>query len=312
LKPLAPLPIEGRALLDPEYHEERGREWRLQTDGSRLLERCLEYQFLGLLTAELLRRGLRYEVLRGDIDLDGHDVVVEVGGVIRHIQLKGFVAGGRAREVDVNIGLAAKPSGCVIRMTYDPATLQITDWRWFGDAVGRSLPPLGSRFSTHTRNGKPRPNIRVLGISRFTRVASIAELTDRLFGRADLALLRRHMRAIAAPGEGWLAQVQAGDFAAMPHDLDWDSSVELAHLIDGYALAEQLRLGDATEYAQRQLETAQQSGVWAGDAVELWITLFLEHRRWRFSSPIDPNPDMETLLDGLVRQLLQALTGEMN
>lgn len=174
-------------MLHPTYNDMRGEGWNLQTHGSRLIERTLEYQLLGMLTAELLRRGLRFEVLRGDIDLDGHDIVLEVGGIARHVQLKAIAEGGKTREVPINIALARKPSGCVVWMTYDPASFAITGWRWFGAEPGTPLPDLGSRMGKHTRPGSqgikaPRPNTRVLGAGAFTRIDDIPALADRLFG----------------------------------------------------------------------------------------------------------------------------------
>ena len=290
--------------------------WNLRTDGSGLVEQVLEYTFLAALTPELLRRGMRFEVLRADIDLYGHDLVIEADGIMRHIQLKGMVRGGASREVNVNTMLAAKPSGCVIWMTYDPATFAIEGWRWFGGAPGRKLPDLGERIGKHSRpNGEggknPRPNIRRLGSGRFSRAPDIAALADLLFGPPLLNVLRRHigLEGISSQPEPWIKAVCGGDFGAIPADLDWEKSCELAHLIDGYGLCETLNLGDPFEYEGKQLEAAMSAGAWRGDAAELWLTLFLEHRRWR-QSPFPPDPEMVALLDGLVRQLREALTQE--
>lgn len=290
------------------------RLWNLQTDGSGLVEQTLEYTFLGALMAEILRRGQVVEVLRADIDLYGHDLVVETGGIMRHIQLKGMARGGASREVNVNTMLAAKPSGCVIWMTYDPATFAIEGWRWFGGAPGEKLPDLGDRVAKHSRpnseGGKNlRPNIRRVGAGRFTSVPDIAALTDLLFGPGPLKVLRRHLSLQGAKQEPWIEQVCAGEFQAIPHGLDWEGSLELAHLIDGYALCEALNLGDPIEYEDRQLAAAMASGIWSWGPAELWLTLFLQHRRWR-QSPFPPNMEMTALLDVLVLQLRQALTGE--
>jgi len=40
------------------------------------------------------------------------------------------------------------------------------------------------------------------------------------------------------PAQPWLELVRAGDFSSLPRTLDWESSCDLAHLIDGYALVE--------------------------------------------------------------------------
>lgn len=288
--------------------------WNLQTHGSGLIEQVLEYQFLAALTPELLRRGLRFEVLRGDFDLDGHDLVIEADGITRHIQLKGMVAGGKTRHVPVNTRLRSKVSGCVVWMTYDPASLEIKGWRWFGGVPGGRLPHLGERVAKHSRGNSDgvkaeRPHIRILPSSKFETMTDVAALADELFGAASLVRLRSHLRHADPQAASWLELVKAGHFSAIPADLNWDRSCELAHLVNGYDLAEELNLGDPVEYAERQLEAALRMGIWPGDAAELWITLFLEHRRWRSSSPHEPDPAVKSLLDRLVRQLRAALTG---
>jgi hypothetical protein len=304
-------------VLDLPFNHRRetgGGAWRLQTHGSGLLEQVLEYQFLGMLSAELLRRGMRFEVLRGDFDLNGHDVVIEAGGIMRHIQLKGMAAGGKTRRVPINTRLQAKPSGCVVWMTYDPDSLEITGLRWFGGAPGERLPALGDRVARHTRANREglkgeRPHIRILPASRFVDVPDAAAMADRLFGAAEHAILRKHLAECGEPASGWLRAVQAGNFAAIPADLRWAQSIAFAHLVHGYDLAEELGLGNPFTYAERQLAAAKEAGEWAGSATELWITLFLEHRRWRFSSPHLPDTSMVCLLDTLVRQLRDALVG---
>lgn len=288
--------------------------WLLQTHGSGLVEQVLEYRFLAELTAELLRRGERFEVLRGDFDLDGHDVVIEAFGVMRHIQLKGMTQGGRTARVPINTRLAAKPSACVIWMNYDPETLDITAWRWFGGLAGKPLPDLGERKARHTRANAEgvkaeRPGVRILPARKFDRIVTIAELTDRLFDRQGFASLRHHLAAREPDSSlrGWLLSARAGDFSAIPYDLTWDTSLDLAMLVDGYGLAEGLGLGVPTEYEGAQLALAQATGSWSGGAAELWATLFLEHRRWKVSEPFQPGPEMTRLLDTLVGHLLAAL-----
>lgn len=286
----------------------------LQTHGSVLVEKTLEYQLLGALTAELLRRGMRYEVLRGDFDRDGHDIVIEADGVMRHVQLKCMAAGGKTARVPVSTRLRYKPSGCVVWMTYDPATLTLKSLRWFGGSPGTRLPDLGERVARHTRGNIEhvkalRPFIRILPARKFEAVQDIAALADRLFGSVDFAHLRRHLRQNPYKQLGWLGEVQAGNLSAIPADIDWNRSGELAMLVDGYGLADELGLGDPMEFEGQQLQTAMQSGEWRGNAAELWVTLFLEHRRWHFSSPFEPDREMVILLDSLVAMLREALSG---
>ena len=263
------------------------------------------------MTSELLLRGWRFELLRSDRDLSGYDIVIEANGVQRHIQLKSQVMGGRSREIGAHVELATKASGCIIWMTYDPLTLRPASWRFFGGGPGERIKPLGDRIGKHSRGSKSfRPDQRIIKAKAFEKVGSVEELVDRLFGRAnrEIATLLAHMALRPEPnGEPWLRTVREGYFVAIPQTCDWESSIGLAHLIDGRALLEQTRGCDPAIFADEVLSVATQTGRWPGGAGDLWIALFLEHRRWRMAEPHQPDDAQRTLLDTLVRQLRETL-----
>ncbi|MCK0530712.1 hypothetical protein [Sphingobium agri] len=207
--------------------------------------------------------------------------------------------------------LAIKPSGCIIWMTYDPLTLRPVSWRFFGSDPGERIKPLGARIGKHSRGDRGfRPDQRIIKARDFEKVGSVEELVDRLFGREDheIASLLTHMAQRPEPdGEPWLHMVREGRIGAIPQNSDWESSGELAHLIDGYALLEQARGCDPAIFADEVLSVAIQTGSWPGGPRDLWIALFLEHRRWRLASPHEPDAAQRALLDTLVRQLREAL-----
>lgn len=91
----------------------------------------------------------------------------------------------------------------------------------------------------------------------------------------------------------------------VPPDLTWDRSVHIAHLIDGYDLAEHALLGDPAAFLTRIRAEAELSGAWSGTALELWVVLFLEHRRDHFQGPIGINVEQvqPPMLDDLCRAL---------
>src|SRR6476620_10460783 len=63
---------------------------------SSCLEKVLEHRFLAELTSALWLGGVRdFEVLRSDVDSHGYDLVIEANGILRHIQLKAMVCGGK-------------------------------------------------------------------------------------------------------------------------------------------------------------------------------------------------------------------------
>lgn len=278
----------------------------LQNHNSSLLAKTLEYRFLAELTTHLLRQGIVYDILHGDVDHQGHDVVIEANGILRHIQLKMKVRGGKTDEVKASLKLAAKPSGCIIWMHYDPDTLAIGPFGWFGGPPGEPLPSLGDKVARHTKRDHTglkaeRANHRTVSARQFETIVGIPALAQALFGERDNdAILDAHLRQ------------KAGDNVALvirslcPGRLTWDNSVDLAHLVDGYALAERAGLGDVFLFADANLAKAIATGDWPGDLLQLWVALFLEHRRWR-QAPIDPDPEIRRLLDHLCEQLENSL-----
>ena len=150
-------------------------------------EKLLEYRLLSELAVLMLRRGVEMDILRSEFNAQGHDVVLEAAGVMRHIQLKATVEGGKAAAVMINTRLSFKPSRCVIWMNYDRHTLALTGYRWLGGLPGAPLNPLGDRLARRARANAQgekahRPGHRVIAKGRFEQLASLEQLADRLFG----------------------------------------------------------------------------------------------------------------------------------
>jgi hypothetical protein len=154
-------------------------------------EQLVEYAVLSeLLQDGWLRRGQRMDVLRADVDAAGYDVVLQCQRVMRHIQLKSTVLGGKTQEQKVHTALAEHASGCVVWVVLNPGE----KWRArleylvFGGAPGTALQGLDSfPVATHTKGNAQgfkaeRPHIRVVPKSAFTRLSSTAALSDWLFG----------------------------------------------------------------------------------------------------------------------------------
>jgi hypothetical protein len=300
------------------------------------LEKILEVRLCAELATDLWLRGIAdFEILRGEVDDAGYDLVLEANDWLRHIQLKASRAGAATAEVSVSTRLARKPSGCVVWMIYDPATLRIECFRWLGGAPGHPLPQLGDKVTRHTKGDRlgykaERPGHRVVPKARFETLHSPAELVERLFGplgtqrtvailpnaastkiegrdtNADLLLLRRHLRTVGAPpgpvDPAWLGAVVAGNFAVVPEGFAWQDAAPLAHLIDGYRLAGEMGFGEPSDFLRRRWEQARRTGRWSGSALELWVCLFLACRRERFAG-VEPDEDDTALLDALCAAL---------
>ncbi|GAA3715694.1 hypothetical protein GCM10022268_25360 [Sphingomonas cynarae] len=244
-----------------------------------LREKVLERVFLTELSRVLLIAfKTPFEVLRSEFDANGYDVVVEARGIIRHIQLKATRVGGKRASVDVNLALAEKPGGCVVWFMADPATLSVGPFYWLGGEPGQSLAVPDGAVARHSRANASgvkgeRTALRRVPMRRFIRMETVREVAEAMFGADHGHLLHAHL------------STRGVDPATLDvsERLPWKDSTGLAQMIDGYVLAEAAGLGDPADYLARARAVAEATGQWRGSALELWVALFLEHRRDHFS-----------------------------
>ena len=168
--------------MDPSHASEHSRY-------SSYREMLLEHLFAGTVMSHLWRNGFqRLELLKSQVDDSGYDLVLEANRVVRHIQLKSSHLGAKTARVGINAALRDKSSGCVIWLRFDPVTLTLGPFLWFGGEPGKSLPDLQSfKIAKHTKANalgikKERPNIYVIPIAKFQQVGSIEGVVTRLFG----------------------------------------------------------------------------------------------------------------------------------
>lgn len=240
-------------------------------------------------------------------------MLLEAGGIARHIQVKVKALGGVRSEVTINTRLAAKPSGCVVWLTFDPVANDFSEILWFGGKPGAPLPDTGATIARHTRANSQgvkagRPGHRVVKARQFEKLGDIAHLVDRLFGRlpaTPLAFLRSRLLA-GGNGTAWLDDVAAGHPEAIPADVSWENGgAELAALVDGYRLLQLISDQQPATFLDRQRDEWHSTGHWPGDAVALWTTLFLELRAERFG--VHNFATSHERLDALAQQLRLAL-----
>lgn len=161
----------------------------LDTNESVYREHLLEHLLVGeLLKYSWLHHGACLEVSQPSIDRAGHDIVLEAHGVTRHVQLKASSTLATTAVQKIHVGLASKPSGCVLWTRFNPEDMRLGPFMLFGGAPGAPLPALTDfRVAKHTKgdaNGvkKERPNLRIVPLARFQRVADIPALYAALFG----------------------------------------------------------------------------------------------------------------------------------
>ncbi len=107
-----------------------------------LREKIIEHLFVGQLLQSLWQRGESdIEVLKAEFDTGGYDLVVSVGSIIRHIQLKTKLVHAKSREVSIHTSLSHKPSGCVLWIIVSQA-LHMEKFLFFGNEAGAPLPDI--------------------------------------------------------------------------------------------------------------------------------------------------------------------------
>lgn len=152
-------------------------------------EILIEHLVVGEIMRRLWLRGItQFEVLKPQVDDSGYDLVLEANGVVRHVQLKSSFHESSTRQVKASLKLLSKPSACVVWVRFDPDTMQLGPFLWFGGAPGQPLPDITEfGVAKHTRaNAKgvkqERPAQRSIPRGEFTRLADFDELVSRLFG----------------------------------------------------------------------------------------------------------------------------------
>ncbi len=149
----------------------------------------LEHLFVGAVMRHLwLRKTPQFEVLKPQVDDSGYDLLLEANGVVRHVQLKTSAVGATTKVVKVSLKLAAKPSGCVIWVHFDPLTMELGPFRWLGGTPGEPLPTIAAlKVAKHAKANAqgvklPRSGHRDVPRWAFERVATLDALVARLFG----------------------------------------------------------------------------------------------------------------------------------
>jgi len=155
---------------------------------SSLREKIIEHLFLGDLLRSLWRKGVRdIEILRSEVDRDGYDLVLEANGVMRHVQLKASHRLAKTAELDIQVSLERKPCACVIWIRFDPDSMELGPYLWFGAAPHQRIPALGDKTSRDSKGNSKgykaeRPGHRVVKKGRFEKLTTINEVAERLFG----------------------------------------------------------------------------------------------------------------------------------
>ena len=181
----APLRAKKPKILDLSLHN---RE-------SSFREKLIEHLFVGELLKYSWHKAQRarvplIELSRADVDRGGYDLIVEFGGCLRHVQLKGSVRGSTVAEQKVHVALADKPSACVIWVFFDENEWDLGPFLYFWGQPGAPIPPLGEKVARHSKGDakgikKERPNVKRINKGRFRTLQTVEELWEVLFGTSE-------------------------------------------------------------------------------------------------------------------------------
>jgi hypothetical protein len=162
------------------------------TESSSYREKLIEHLFVAeLLKLSWLHHCCSLEIAKPEVDNSGYDLIMEAMGVVRHIQLKTSIIGGKTAVQKVHTKLADKPSGCVVWIYIDEETLRLGPFYYFGAEAGSPLPSLVDRkVAKHTKGNKDgvkaqRQSIRVLPKGSFTKIETIGDLYTCLFSKTQ-------------------------------------------------------------------------------------------------------------------------------
>ena len=161
----------------------------IHTLNSSYREILIEHLFVGEIMRRLWLRGItQFEVLQPQVDDSGYDLVIEANGVVRHIQLKSSFDSAATAQVKASLKLSHKPSACVIWVRFDPKTMHLGPFLWFGGEPGLPIPDLNDfKVAKHTRANaqgikQERPNQRSIPRSAFESLPDFDPLVTKLFG----------------------------------------------------------------------------------------------------------------------------------
>lgn len=151
-------------------------------------EKVVEHVFLGELLRYLwVAKIPGVQVLKPEVDASGYDLVLSLGKVIRHVQLKTSMHDAKAASQPIQESLGDHPSGCIvwIRLNDD---LTFDHFLWYGGKPGRPLPDLTQfKRAKHSRANaqgvkNERLQTRTVPKSAFEKLPNMATLVGRLFG----------------------------------------------------------------------------------------------------------------------------------
>ena len=158
---------------------------------SSYVENALRHIFLSDLFRAVWQRDYaqKLQIYNNEVDDSGFDLVANLDGIVRHIQLKATHTKGSARSISAHTALGLAQGGCIVWMFYRASDLAIEHYRFFGQHAGSgdAMPDISLRPAALTQRRdirglrRARTNHRVIPRSAFDGPLDIDGLLDALF-----------------------------------------------------------------------------------------------------------------------------------
>lgn len=127
------------------------------------MENVLRHRFLFDVSRCLLLRTppLQVSISRSEVDDSGVDLVLTVGHVTRHIQMKASANKNVSNPYAVKESLGALPGGCVLWMCYERENLENVVYHLMGGCGNELMPPLSDFEQTMKKKKNGTKSARI-------------------------------------------------------------------------------------------------------------------------------------------------------
>ena len=110
----------------------------------------------------------------------------------------------------------------------------------------------------------------------------------------------------------WVGEVCRGNFAAAREDATWDEMASVALMIDGWAVAEQLGLGDVHHYSRARWDRLEKDGsIDDASLLDQWLMLFSVQRGILREGAQERFPEYQKLVRAVWSAWMRAARGEV-
>lgn len=160
------------------------------SERSSAVENILKHAFLAELSQIAWEKDplCPLNISNSEVDDSGYDVVLEYGGIVRHVQLKQAHNKKRPQKYSVRVPFATLPGACVVVIIHAISNLRVSSYSFYGKDPDQPMPYIEAHRTTKhpgrrdaNGNRKLRLNYRDALYSKFEKNINLHELFNLLF-----------------------------------------------------------------------------------------------------------------------------------